>query len=80
MAKHGIDFEDARRLWRRRTIDPFETRNVGNEERRTAIGRLDLDDGDSVVAVVYTVRDARWRIISARRASRNEREHYGPRS
>lgn len=67
---HGIDFEDAATVFSRPYL---RCRSDKNSERRfVAIGRLKGVE----VAVVYTVRDGACRIISARRARTNEREHY----
>jgi uncharacterized protein len=72
--KHGIDFLDARRIWERPVIDPAGERLVGNEYRPTALGTIGEDE--IIIAVVYTVRDGIIRLISARRARRNERQNY----
>ena len=72
--KHGIDFIDAMRIWERPVIDPAGERIVGQEYRPTALGMI--SDDEIIIAVVYTVRDGSIRLISARRARRNERETY----
>jgi uncharacterized protein len=72
--KHGIDFIDAVRIWERPVIDPAGERIVENEYRPTALGTISEDE--IIIAVVYTVRDGLIRLISARRARRNEREIY----
>jgi uncharacterized protein len=72
--KHGIDFMDARRIWERPVIDPAGERVVANEYRPTALGTIGEDE--IIIAVVYTVRDGIIRLISARRARRNERQNY----
>lgn len=77
-AKHGIDFETATLVF----ADPFHVAFVervsGGEERWHAIGSI---DGILVVVVAHTygVEGAEEiiRIISARRATRREREVYG---
>lgn len=71
--KHGIGFVDAAIVF----DDPDRlvedsTRPEHGEERRQTIGRM----GQIVVVVVHTDRRARRRIISARRASRDERRRY----
>ncbi len=53
-------------------VDEVSTRPEHGEPRRKAIGRV----GRLIVCVIYTDRDGVRRIISARRASRNERERY----
>jgi uncharacterized protein len=72
--KHGIDFFDAIRIWDRLVIDPADERIVSGEYRPTALGMIGEDD--LIVAVVYTVRNSVVRLISARRARRNERQNY----
>lgn len=70
VAKHGIDFDDAARVFDGPTLESASNRD--GEERRLAIGLVD----EREVAVVYTVREGRYRIISARRARRYERRAY----
>ena len=72
--KHGIDFLDARMIWRRPVLDPIALRMVDEEARMTALGTLGEDE--IIVAVVYTLRETTLRLISARRARRNERKTY----
>ena len=67
---HGIDFEDAVQIFdgpERETLSPRM-----NEERWLAIGVVDGIE----IAVIYTIRDGRRRIITARRARTNERRDY----
>ncbi len=72
--KHGIDFLDAQRIWERAVIDPAGERIVDSEYRPTALGTIGSDE--IIIAVVYTVRGGTIRLISARRARRNERTLY----
>lgn len=71
LAKHGIDFEDAIAIFE----GPLLVRpsHRGDEERFVAVGMVEGVE----IAVVYTQRDSAIRLISARRARRNEREAYG---
>ena len=71
---HGIDFLDARAIWAGQVLDPAAERIVDGEARPTALGVVGEDE--IIVAVVYTVRDGIVRLISARRARRNERKAY----
>lgn len=71
--KHGIGFTVASTVF----DDPFHfvkdaTRPEHGERREKAVGRA----GPYIVAVIYTERGDARRIISARRASRNERREY----
>lgn len=67
LEKHGIDFEDAKTIFE----GPVWTRRSdrAGEERHIAVGRVEGRE----VAVVYTPREDRTRILSARRARTNER-------
>jgi uncharacterized DUF497 family protein len=72
-AKHGISFEDAKRVFEdpQHLVEQSTARDYG-EPRRLAIGRF----GSFVITVIFTDRHEIRRIISARRARRNERERY----
>ena len=74
LAKHDIDFLDAATIWRDDVIDPAGERIVAGEYRPTALGIA--EGSEIIIAVVYTVRGGRTRIISARRARRNERKDF----
>lgn len=71
--KHGISFEDARRVFDdpQHLIEASSARDHG-ESRDLAIGRF----SSFVITVIFTDRLEHRRIISARRARRNERERY----
>jgi uncharacterized DUF497 family protein len=70
LAKHGVDFEDASRIFYGSILVRRSNRN--NEERWIAIGSLER----KLVAVVFTRRADVIRIISARRARQNEEREY----
>ena len=70
LEKHNIAFEDAATIF----DDPYHflvdvTKPEYGENRYRAIGRI---YGGRLVAVVYTNREERRRIISARKARKNE--------
>jgi uncharacterized DUF497 family protein len=69
-AKHGIDFDDAVEVFN----GPFVLRRSDrhNEERWTALGMAE----GRLIVVVFTRRAAAIRIISARRARKNEEREY----
>lgn len=70
--KHGIDFADAISIFSDElAITIFEDRY--EEERFITIGR---DILGRILIVVYTSRDDEIRIISARKANKNERRQY----
>ena len=69
--KHGIDFDEARALW----DDPYlieAPANVTDEPRFLAVGMI----GARHWTAVYTYRSDRVRIISVRRARKQEIDHY----
>jgi uncharacterized protein len=73
IAKHGIDFEDAISIFEGLVFERIASKRDYGEQRFLAFG---VANG-RVVALVYTLRgEGRRRIISARRASRREREEY----
>lgn len=72
LAKHGIGFRDAVRIFEGPVLEKIDSRRHYGEERVAAIGvAMGLE-----LYVVYTKRADKRRIISARRANRDEREAY----
>ena len=73
LGKHGVSFETAVAVFAHEVIWNIDGREDYGEERFVALGRVEFE----VYRVVYTWRgDATARIISARKASRYERERY----
>lgn len=73
IAKHGLSFETACRIFTRPVLSVVDERNDYGEVREISIGRID----DTVVlCVAHTDRKGVTRIISARRASRRERKRF----
>ena len=70
LERHGIDFFDVRGVFDGDTL--VERSDRLNEERYAIFGIL---EGEVIVAV-GTIRGNRCRWLSARRASRDEREKY----
>jgi uncharacterized protein len=70
LAKHHIDFRDAERVFDGPVFERTDRRR--GEDRVFAIGVME----DIEIVVVYVMRGKRRRIISARRAHRNERQEY----
>jgi uncharacterized DUF497 family protein len=69
--KHGIDFDAVLELWN----DPFAIEMTGRsdtESRSIAIGQIE----GKIWSVVFTLRGDKIRIISARRARKNEEMAY----
>ena len=74
LEKHGIDFLDAVMVFEdKRKITLTDNRKDYGEERKITIG---LVQNLLVATVVHTPRNAKTRIISARRAKQKEREDY----
>lgn len=72
VVERGFDFEYACRVFDGDTLEREDTRHAYAEVRIVAIGEI----GDEIYVVVYTPRGDIRRIISARRASRRERDAY----
>ena len=72
LKKHHIDFEGAKTIWEGRVLELESLQRQHAEDRFLAIG---LYKGREIT-VVYTRRENRTRLISARRARNNEREFY----
>jgi len=73
LAKHHIDFRDAKRIFDGPVFERMDSRH--GEDRIFAIGLME----DIEIVVVYVMRGQRRRLISARRAHRNERQEYASR-
>ena len=72
--KHGVSFEEAASVF----LDPaaltfLDPDHSGDEERAITIGR---STRHRVLFVAHTEREDRLRIISARRATRQEHDQY----
>jgi uncharacterized DUF497 family protein len=69
--KHGIDFEQAQKLWNNpgNLIAPVDS--IG-EPRWQLIGKL----GEVFWTAIFTIRKENIRLISVRRARENEKERY----
>jgi uncharacterized DUF497 family protein len=70
--KHGIDFDDAIGIFNGQVLERVDARRDYGEMRIIAIGVV---EGRELV-LVYTMRGRMCRIISARRARRDERRTY----
>jgi hypothetical protein len=73
--KHGVAFETATQVFDDPSALEWMDELSGNcaEERFLLIG---LTNGHLMLTVVYTEREENVRIISARRATRTERDNY----
>jgi uncharacterized protein len=74
LRRHGVDFADAVGVFEDEYALRREDPDAQGEQRFVITG---IDFLGRVVVVVYTYRGEYIRPISARRATRREREHYG---
>jgi hypothetical protein len=72
LAKHRISFETAVGAFGGPLLRRNDTRFDYGEERWLALGEID----NVVIAIAYTMRGESIRVISARKANRNERQAY----
>jgi len=70
--KHGIDFTRAIQIFKGDTVQIHDNRKDYGEKRFIAIGAVNVQ----VITVVYTWRGDTIRIISARKAGKDEKEKY----
>lgn len=73
LRSHGVDFADAISALEDRWALTIKEHFVDREQRFATIG---TDSLGRVVVVVYTYRDDDIRVISARKATKNERKSY----
>ena len=71
--KHGVSFETAQRIFEGPVLTWFDDRKDYGEDRYISIGKV---ESAAVVVIAHTYRDDRIRLISARPASRKERQAY----
>jgi len=72
ITKHGVDFIDAARVFESVVLETEDRRRDYGERRYRALGQFN----GRMLHLIYTWRQDRCRIISARRASGHERETY----
>jgi len=70
--RHGIDFQDAYLVFEHPMLVKIDTRKDYGEQRLVGLGLL----FDTEVVIVFTKRADNIRVISIRRANRNERKIY----
>ncbi|WGE91052.1 BrnT family toxin [Actinobacillus genomosp. 1] len=69
--KHGIDFEEAKQLWKDEQLLTFTVMN-DPEHRLLAIGQINKKHWSAI----FTVRGKNVRLISVRRSRKKEVELY----
>ena len=71
--KHGVSFELAKQIFEGFTLTALDERQDYGEVREISIGSV----GDVLIlVVVHTERNGNQRIISARKALKQERKYY----
>ena len=72
LQKHGVDFADAVAALE----DPCALTILDESSEEERFASLGLDGLGRLLVVVYTTRDQRIRLISARQANRREQRQY----
>lgn len=70
--KHGIDFEEAKALWKDENALVVPANISDGEMRYALISKI----GPKCYAAIITMREKKYRIISVRRCRKNEDESY----
>lgn len=73
LEKHGISFEEAAEIFNYPVFTRIDKRNNYGEIREISFGMIGLT---LVLVVVHTDRNGKTRLISARKANKNERHIY----
>ncbi|MYH33810.1 MAG: BrnT family toxin [Cenarchaeum sp. SB0669_bin_11] len=71
--KHGVSFETARRIFEGPVLSWLDVRYDYGENRYIGVGSV---GAGALLVVAYTKRNGSIRLISARPASRKERQAY----
>jgi uncharacterized DUF497 family protein len=71
--KHSISFEQAKAIFDYEILTKVDDRYNYGEIREISLGLL---EGKTIIVVVHTQREGKIRIISARKANKEERETY----
>ena len=75
IAKHGIDFTTAARVFKdENRLELYDEAHSDTEDRYITIGII--DEVAYLVMVMYTEREEAIRLISARKATKQERRMY----
>jgi uncharacterized DUF497 family protein len=73
LRKHGISFDEAKLIFDGPVLTRVDDRADYGEIREISLGLL---SPDAPLMVVHTARDEKTRLISARKANRQERKIY----
>jgi uncharacterized DUF497 family protein len=72
-SKHGVTFATAKEAFADRLmVEILDEREDYGEDRLLLIGMAE----GQLLSVIYTERGERFRLISARRANKDEQDHY----
>ena len=71
--KHGISFSDASRIFAGEIVEWIDRRFTYGEERWSALG---ITENKEIIVIYIEKGENVRRIVSARRATRQEREFY----
>ena len=71
--KHGINFEEAKEIFQEIYFTAIDDRYDYGEIREIGIGTI---RGTVIVTAIYTDRNGKIRLISARKATAKERKQY----
>ena len=70
--KHGIDFEEAQKIWENPNAKIAYERSVEGEDRFSIVGYIQ----QRCFVAIFTLRDDNIRIISVRRCRKNEKRRF----
>jgi len=70
--KHGIDFEEAQKLWQDTNAVVAYEKTIEGEDRFSIVGYI----ADRCYTGIFTLRALDIRIISVRRCRKNEKRRY----
>lgn len=70
--KHGLDFQDAWEIFEKAFLRNIDEREEYGEVRYIGIGFL----RDLIVVIIFTIRGDTIRVISLRKARKDERERF----
>ena len=72
LKKHGIDFEEAQKLWKNPNAKVVFERSVDNENRFSIVGYIQ----EKCFVAIFTLRSGNIRIISVRRCREKEKRRF----
>lgn len=74
--KHGVSFDEAIEVFADpNAVEVYDESHSGNEDRYKVIGML--QNRVIVISLIFTEREETIRVISARKADKDEKDVYG---